>query len=171
MKLRVTDFEILTKHYSNYQTGIQRIEDEKKDFIKSLDPVKKEMESIISQMSSGLIVDEKTQKEKEDKFRTLQEQAMNIDNQFKTEMRRLHDELNKKTFDELSVIIDEYSTSNDIDMVIGKMEVVFLKEEFEITNQILDILKEKNLYYTETSTETLEETETEVLTTETTENN
>jgi Skp family chaperone for outer membrane proteins len=163
MKLRVTDFEILTKNYSNYQDGIKRIEEEKKDFIKSLEPVKKEMESIISQMSSGIIMDETTQKEKEEKFRSLQEQAMNIDNQFKTEMHRLHDELNKKTFDELSEIIDTYSKSNDIDMVIGKMEVVYLKEEFEITNDILEILKEKNLYYsTETTqTEVLEETTTE----------
>ena len=163
MKLRVTDFEILTKNYSNYQEGIKRIEEEKKDFVKSLEPVKKEMESIISQMSSGLIVDETTQKEKEEKFRSLQEQAMNIDNQFKTEMHRLHDELNKKTFDELSEIIDTYSKSNDIDMVIGKMEVVYLKEEFEITNDIVEVLKEKNLYYsTETTqTEVLEETTTE----------
>ncbi len=163
MKLRVTDFEILTKNYSNYQDGIKRIEEEKKDFIKSLEPVKKEMESIISQMSSGIIMDETTQKEKEEKFRSLQEQAMNIDNQFKTEMHRLHDELNKKTFDELSEIIDTYSKSNDIDMVIGKMEVVYLKEEFEITNDILEVLKEKNLYYsTETTqTEVLEETTTE----------
>ena len=156
MKLRVTDFEVITKNYSNYQEGIKKIEEEKKDFVKSLEPVKKEMESIISQMSSGIIMDEKTQKEKEDKFRTLQEQAMNIDNQFKVEMRRLHDELNKKTFDELSEIIDEYSKQNDIDMVIGKMEVVYLKEEFEITNNILEILKEKNLFHTET--EVLEDT-------------
>ena len=157
MKLRVTDFEVITKNYSNYQEGIKRIEEEKKDFVKSLEPVKKEMESIISQMSSGIIMDETTQKEKEDKFRTLQEQAMNIDNQFKVEMRRLHDELNKKTFDELSEIIDEYSKQNDIDMVIGKMEVVYLKEEFEITNNILEILKEKNLFH-ETEAEVLEDT-------------
>jgi Skp family chaperone for outer membrane proteins len=162
MNIKVVDFEILTKNYTNYQLGIKNIEEEKKEFIKSLDPVKKEMESIISQMSSGLIMDEQTQKEKEDKFRSLQEQAMNIDNQFKVEMRRLHDELNKKTFDELSEIIDEYSTNNNLDMVIGKMEVVYLKESFEVTNDILEILKEKNLFYTETTeTEVLEETTTE----------
>ena len=163
MKLRVTDFEILTKNYSNYQDGIKRIEGEKKEFITSLEPVKKEMESIISQMSSGLIIDEKTQKEKEEKFRVLQEQAMNIDNQFKTEMHRLHDELNKKTFTELSEIIDTYSKDNGIDVVIGKMEVVFLKEEFEITNEILEILKEKNLFHSTETTQTkvLEETTTE----------
>jgi hypothetical protein len=31
-------------------------------------------------------------------------------------------------------------------MVIGKMEVVFVNESNEITNDILEILKDKNLY-------------------------
>ena len=145
MELRVVDFEVLTKNYKNYQEGIKNIEEEKKSFIKSLDPVKKEMETIISQMSSGLVIDEKTQREKEEKFKSLQEQAVGIDNQFKVEMRRLHEELNKSTYDELSKIISEYSESNGIDLVIGKMEIVYLVDKFEITEKILEVLKEKDL--------------------------
>ena len=145
MELRVVDFEVLTKNYKNYQEGIKNIEGEKKSFIKSLDPVKKEMETIISQMSTGLIVDEKTQSEKEERFKALQEQAVGIDNQFKVEMRRLHDELNKSTYNELSTIISEYSEANSIDLVIGKMEIVYLVDKFEITEQILEVLKEKDL--------------------------
>lgn len=162
MEFRVVDFEILTKNYKNYQEGIKSIEEEKNSFIKSLDPVKKEMESIISQMSSGLIIDEKTQREKEEKFRSLQEQAMSIDNRFKVEMKKLHEDLNKRTFDELSEIIDEYSKSNGIDLVIGKMEVVFIVDKFEITDNIVSILKERNLFYEEEAlTETTTETTTE----------
>ena len=145
MELRVVDFEVLTKNYKNYQEGIKNIEEEKKSFIKSLDPVKKEMETIISQMSSGLVIDEKTQREKEEKFKSLQEQAVGIDNQFKVEMRRLHEELNKSTYNELSTIISEYSEANSIDLVIGKMEIVYLVDKFEITEQILEVLKEKDL--------------------------
>ena len=145
MELRVVDFEVLTQNYKNYQDGIKNIEEEKKSFIKSLEPVKAEMESIINQMSSGLVLDDKTQMEKEEKFKSLQEQAIGIDNRFKTEMRRLHDELNKKTYDELSTIISEYSESNNIDLVIGKMEIVYLKDNYEITEQILEVLKEKDL--------------------------
>ena len=145
MELRVVDFEVLTKNYKNYQDGIKNIEEEKKSFIKSLDPVKKEMEAIIAQMSTGLIVDEKTQMEKEQKFKALQDQAVGIDNQFKVEMRRLHEELNKSTYDELSKIISEYSEANSIDLVIGKMEIVYLVDKFEITEQILEVLKEKDL--------------------------
>jgi Skp family chaperone for outer membrane proteins len=167
MELRVVDFEVLTKNYKNYQDGLNNITNVKNDFIKSLDPIKNEMETIISQMSSGIIVDSKTQEQKEEKFRELQEKAMVIDENFKKEMKVLHDDLNKKTFDELSIIIDEYSKTNDIDIVFGKMEVVFLKEKFEITNDILEILKTKELFYlteettTETTTEILEETTTE----------
>jgi Skp family chaperone for outer membrane proteins len=145
MELRVVDFEVLTKNYKNYQDGIKNIEEEKKSFIKSLDPVKKEMEAIIAQMSTGLIIDEKTQMEKEQKFKALQDQAVGIDNHFKSEMRRLHEELNKKTYDELSGIISEYSEANSIDLVIGKMEIVYLVDKFEITEQILEVLKEKDL--------------------------
>ena len=145
MELRVVDFEVLTKNYKNYQDGIKNIEEEKKSFIKSLDPVKKEMESIIAQMSTGLVVDEKTQMEKEQRFKALQDQAVGIDNQFKVEMRRLHEELNKTTYDELSTIISEYSEANSIDLVIGKMEIVYLKDNFEITEKILEVLKEKDL--------------------------
>jgi Skp family chaperone for outer membrane proteins len=153
MELRVVDFEVLTKNYKNYQEGIKNIEEEKKSFIKSLDPVKKEMETIIAQMSSGLVIDEKTQREKEEKFKSLQDQAVGIDSQFKVEMRRLHEELNKSTYDELSSIISEYSESNGIDLVIGKMEIVYLVDKFEITEQILEVLKERNLVHVEVEEE------------------
>ena len=156
MEFRVVDFEILTKNYKNYQEGIKNIDNEKKEFIRSLDPVKKEMESIINQMSSGLIIDEKTQREKEEKFKSLQDQALSIDNRFKVEMKKLHEDLNTKTFAELSEIIEEYSKSNNIDLVIGKMEVVYLVDKFEITEQILDILRTKDLFYEEV-TEVIEE--------------
>ena len=161
MELRVVDFEILTKNYKNYQEGIKNIETEKQEFIKSLEPVKKEMENIIAQMSSGIIMDEKAQMEKEEKFKSLQDQAVGIDNQFKVEMRRLHEELNKSTYNELSTIISEYSEANSIDLVIGKMEIVYLVGKFEITEQILDVLKEKDLFNSleEVVIETTETTE------------
>ena len=146
MEIRVVDFDSLTRNYKNYQDGIASINLVRKDFIAKVDPLKKEMEEIISSVSSGLILDPKSQREKEEKFRALQEQAMQIDNEFKSKMRELQSDLNKVTFDELSEIINEWSLENSIDMVIGKMEVVFLTEKYEATNQILEILKERNLY-------------------------
>ena len=71
---------------------------------------------------------------------------MSIDNDFKSSMRKLHDELNKITFDELSDFVNTWANENSIDLITGKMEVVFANDKYDATNDILEILKEKNLY-------------------------
>ena len=146
MEIRIVDFDSLTRKYKNYQDGIASINLVRKDFIAKADILKKEIEEVISSVSSGIVLDANIQKEKEEKFRALQEQGMQIDNEFKSTMRELQSDLSKVTFDELSDIINEWSLKNSIDMVIGKMEVVFLTEKYEATNQILEILKERDLY-------------------------
>jgi Skp family chaperone for outer membrane proteins len=88
---------------------------------------------------------------------------MMIDGDFKARMRELHDSLNKTTFDELTTFVNEWANENSIDLVTGKMEVVFANDKFDATNNILDILKEKNLYV-----EYVLETETEPSTEEVT---
>lgn len=146
MEIRIVDFDSLTRNYKNYQDGIASINLVRKDFIAKADVLKKEIEEVISSVSSDNVLDIDVQKEKEDKFRALQEQGMQIDNEFKSTMREMQSDLSKVTFEELSDIINEWSLKNSIDMVIGKMEVVFLTEKYEATNQILGILKERNLY-------------------------
>lgn len=146
MEIRVLDFDILTKNYKNYQDGIKRIAGEKNQFIAKLGPLKNEMESIITAAKSGLILDPASQRQKEQRFSELQQEAMMIDNEFKSKMRELHDELNKTTFDELSEFVNEWAKENSIDLITGKMEVVFVSDKFDATNHILDILKEKDLY-------------------------
>ena len=156
MELRVVDFDVLTRNYKNYQEGVRNLSEVRNSFVKKLEPFKSEMEKIIKAANSGLIMDEKSQRESERKFSELQEEAMAIDSEFKVTMKKEQDELNRVTYDELSTIIDEWSVANNVDMVIGKMEVVFLKEKFEITNEVLESLKSKDLYveFTETVTAT-----------------
>jgi len=146
MEIRVVDFDILTQNYKTYQDGIKNMNDVKQSFIKKLEPVRREMEEIIKSTTSGLAIGEKDQEEKEILFNKIQEQGVQIDNDFKTTMRNLQTELNKKTYDELSIIITEWSKVNSIDLVLGKMEVVHLTDKYEITNDILEIIKEKDLY-------------------------
>ena len=146
MEIRVLDFDILTKNYKNYQDGLKNIAGEKNKFITKLGPIKTEMESIINAAKSGLVLDANTQREIEQKFSELQQEAMSIDNDFKSSMRKLHDELNKITFDELSDFVNTWANENSIDLITGKMEVVFANDKYDATNDILEILKEKNLY-------------------------
>jgi len=153
MELRVVDFEILTKNYKNYQEGIAKIENVRQSFIKRAEPLKKEMEDIIRSFNSGLVMN--NQAEQEAKFKKLQDEAQAIDQDYKTEMNGLHTALNTQTFEELSDIINTYSTTNNIDVVVGKMEVVYLNSKYDITENILNVLKESNLYTTTEETETI----------------
>ena len=155
MEIRVIDFDALTKNYTKYQEGILNLSKVRNSFIDRVDPIKKEMQSIINTANSGLVVDRATQEQNNAKFTELQDEAMNIDNEYKVTMKAEQDSLNKTTYDELSEIITEWTSDKNIDMVIGKMEVVYLKEKFEITNEILDLLKSKDLYVEFTETETV----------------
>jgi Skp family chaperone for outer membrane proteins len=143
MTIKVVNFEILSRHYKNYQDGITKISDTKKQFIERLDPFKKEMETIINKANNG----EKLSEEQEAKFQEFQNQAVEIDEEFKFTMRKMNDELSKAIYSDLSNFINEWTTLNtEVDLVIGSTEVVFLKEEHDVTEQVLEIIKEKGLH-------------------------
>jgi Skp family chaperone for outer membrane proteins len=146
MNIKVVDFEILTRHYKNYREGVNIIENEKKEFLKKLDPLKKEMNSIISSASSGLVIDNSIQQKRSEDFQKLQQEAIEMDREFKIQLKKISDDLNEKVYDELSEIINEWSVSNDVDLVTGKMEVIYCNDKYDATNSILDILKDKDLY-------------------------
>ena len=143
MTIKVVNFEILSRHYKNYQDGITKISDTKKEFIERLDPFKKEMETIINKANNG----EKLTEEQETKFQEFQNQAVEIDEEFKFTMRKMNDELSKAIYSDLSNFINEWTTLNtEVDLVIGSTEVVFLKEEHDVTEQVLEIIKKAGLH-------------------------
>ena len=155
MKIRIADFEILTRNYKAFVDGKIKINERKDHFLKKIEPLRKEMESIIKAANSGLIVDQSSQQVRMEKFKQLQEEAIKYDNDFKHEFKKMNDELTVNVYNELEKIISEWAEKNDIDLVTGKMEVVFVKPEFNVTDQILEVLKEKDLYieYKETEKE------------------
>jgi hypothetical protein len=149
MNIRVVDFDIVTRKFQPYVDGHKKINEEKKKMIESIQSEKKEMESIISTQSSGLYIDEATQQKNAQRFREIQDSLMKKDAEFKRELKELNDQLNMEIFDQLQVIISDWSKENSIDLVMGKMEVIYNTNEIEITDQILEIIKEKELFYSE----------------------
>jgi len=101
---------------------------------------------IISSATTGIILNGKTQQQQAERFQELQQQIMEIDNDFKVKNKKMIDELNTKSFDELSEIVTDWATRNSIDLVSGKMEIIFCNEKWDVTNDILEILKEQELY-------------------------
>ena len=146
MKIRVINFEEVTKHYITYVDGKKEIQKTKEEFLQKIEPLRQEMESILKAANSGLIIDQQSQQQRMEKFRKLQEEAVGYDNDFKYQFKEMNDNLNVKVYDELEKIINQWAKENDIDMVTGKMEVVYLKEDFDATNQILEVLKTKDLF-------------------------
>jgi Skp family chaperone for outer membrane proteins len=146
MKIRVINFDEVTKHYTTYVDGKKEIQKAKEGFLQKIEPLRQEMESILKAANSGLIIDQQSQQQRMEKFRKLQEEAVGYDNDFKYQFKEMNDNLNVKVYDELEKIINQWAKENDIDMVTGKMEVVYLKEDFDATNQILEVLKTKDLF-------------------------
>ena len=149
MKLRAVDFDTLTRGFQPYIDGYLKIEAEKKSLVDSIQPQKKEIEAIITSASSGLIVDEMTQKRNVERFKVLQDELMKKDQVFKTMLKEMRDELNTSVYDQLAEIITEWAKENSIDMVTGKMEVVYCSDECDSTNDIVEILRTKGLYQEE----------------------
>ena len=145
MIINVVDFEKLTSVYKPYLDGVNEINKERDGFVQKLEPIRKEMQDIIKSLTSNIEIPGEDKQAKEIRYNELQEQAIGLDEEFKAKAREMKDRLNEKTFDELSAIIDEFIEGKEIDMVIGKMEVVFVKPEFEITDGIIELLKSKQL--------------------------
>lgn len=157
MNIRVIDLELITKHYVTYQEGMSEIRKVRDGFKDRVEPIRKEMQSIIMQTSSGLILDTLSQQEKAERFQKLQQELVTIDAEYKHQMNELHGDLKVKSYDELEVIVSEWATQNQIDLVTGKMEVIFCNSKFDSTDEILELLKSKSLWvepFEEKSTET-----------------
>ena len=146
MEIRVIDFEILTRHYKVYRDGVDIINKEKEEFLESIEPIRKKMNNIISVASTGVIVDQKTQQERGEEFQRLQSELIELDGEFKQKIQKMRDDLNLKAYDGLSEIVTDWAKQNSIDLVSGKMEVVYSNLEYEATNDILEILKQRDLF-------------------------
>ena len=144
MNIKVVDVEVLSRHHSLYQQGIEKISNTKKDFLERLEPFKVQMHKMITE--SIKITDETIIKENAAKFEDLQEKAVQIDNEFKKTMKEMNDELSKEIYTDLESIISEWSVANSVDMVVSSTEVIYLNPKHFVTDEIIEILKEKELY-------------------------
>ena len=88
MEFRVIDFEVLTTHYKNYRDGVDVINGERENILKTIEPIKKEMNQILSSATSGLIMNGQTQQQQAERFQELQQQIMEIDNDFKVKNKK-----------------------------------------------------------------------------------
>jgi outer membrane protein len=145
MKTYILDFEEVLKNFTPYHESLKSIQKDKQDFADLIDGVKKEMETIINS-SKSLILDDSTNQKNQMKFRELQTKAVQAESEFRANIvTKQNDEL-EKNFQQIIDLVNEWSKENDIDLVINKNTVVFVKPEFEITTKIVELIKDKGMY-------------------------
>ena len=150
MKTYILDFEEVLKNFEPYHQSLKVIQKEKQDFSDLIDGIKKEMETIVNG-SKSLILDDATQQKNQNRFRELQTKAVQAESEFRANiMTRQNDEL-EKNFQQIIELVNVWSSENNVDLVINKNTVVFVKPELEITDSIVKLIRDKGMFleYTE----------------------
>ena len=147
MKVYTVDFEKIIGSYKNYVNKMLELDQLKMQHHTEMEVFKKEMENIINSSRSGLIIDENLQKQNLQRFKDLQVEASKKDNEFRTILSEKQHSIMDISFQEVSTIIEEYCNQVQIDLVLSKSQVVFCKSQFEITDMIIDVFKNRDLYY------------------------
>lgn len=158
MDIKFIDFELVTRHYKNYREGVDKLLSDKEKFTKEVDPIRTRINSIINEISSNIVTDQRTDVEKNKEFKQLQNKLIAKNKEFEESFEKKQTDLNKQIYSDLSKIIEEYSNKNNINVVMSKIETVYVQDDLDITNNILDVLKEKNLWvdYIETEDEKIQ---------------
>lgn len=145
MKTYILDFEEVLKNFTPYHESLKSIQKDKQDFADLIDGIKEEMETIINS-SKSLILDDATNQKNQMRFRELQTKAVQAESEFRANIvTKQNDEL-EKNFQQIIELVNDWSKENDIDLVVNKNTVVFVKPEFEITQKIVDLIKSKGFY-------------------------
>lgn len=157
MKIYVVDFEQVLKNFVQYHESLKLIQTEKDKFASDIEKIKKEMEGIIS--ASRLLVDEKSQMEQATRFKELQAKAIKLESEFRAQIVDIQNAELEKNFSEVSEIVKEWSQTAQIDLVINKTQTLFVNTQWDATEAIIEVLKNRNLYQEYKESELLVESE------------
>jgi len=145
MKTYILDFEEVLKNFEPYHQSLKAIQKDKQEFSDLVNSIKKEMEGIVNS-SKSLILDDVTNQKNQNRFRELQSKAVQVESDFRSNIMTKQNEELEKNFNQIISLVNDWSSENNIDLVLNKNTVVFVKPEFEITNKIIDLIKEKEMY-------------------------
>lgn len=145
MKTYILDFEEVLKNFEPYHQSLKSIQKDKQEFSDLVDSIKKEMEGIVNS-SKSLILDDASQQKNQNRFRDLQSKAVQAESDFRANIMTKQNEELEKNFNQIIALVNDWSSENDIDLVINKNTVVFVKPELEITYKMIELIKEKGMY-------------------------
>jgi Skp family chaperone for outer membrane proteins len=150
MKICTINFETIVRVFKPYIDSSKLLEEDRRDHMIKMNSYKSEMQTIIDSTQT-IILDEKTKKEKMEKFGKIQNEAGKADTEFRAKIVKKEDEYMKKIYSDISEIVSGWANVIGADMVISNTEVIYFTPSIDITHEIIHLIKEKDLYI-ETST-------------------
>jgi Skp family chaperone for outer membrane proteins len=145
MTTHILDFEEVLRNFEPYHVSLKSIQKEKKEFSELIDAIKVEMETILSG-SKSLILDDATNQKNQMRFKELQNKAVQAESEFRSNIVARQNEEVEKNFQQIMDIVQEYSIENSLDLVVNKSTIVYVNPKLEITQQIIEVVKQKELY-------------------------
>ena len=145
MTTHILDFEEVLRNFEPYHVSLKSIQKEKKEFSELIDAIKAEMETILSG-SKSLILDDATNQKNQMRFKELQNKAVQAESEFRSNIVAKQNEEVEKNFQQIMDIVQEYSIENSLDLVVNKSTIVYVNPKLEITQQIIEVVKQKELY-------------------------
>jgi len=155
MNIYCVDYDKVAIRYKTYVEKASELDNLKLKHFQEMEGYKKEMETLVESSKSGLIIDEMTKRINAEKFKALQNKAMTKENNIRAEYQEKQADLMESCFTEISTIINEYIILNhdkNIDIIINKEQIFYASDKCELTNDIIDLIKQKGLYIELTET-------------------
>lgn len=145
MKIWVIDFEEALRNYSPYHESLIKINSEKEKFSNRVEEIKQEMQGIIK-TSNSLLLDESTKQQSIERFNKLQEEAIELEQNFRNDIVELQNKELENNFNTLSEIVEEWISNTDVDMILNRNQVIWTSSSYDATEVFLEVLKTKELY-------------------------
>jgi Skp family chaperone for outer membrane proteins len=146
MKIAVLDFEQVARCYKPYIDGVKALEQKAEDHRESLNGLQQEAEGILKS-EENLVLDDATKQSNRERIQRLQQEAMIKDKTFKMEADQEQRQIIGDAYNGITSVVNEYiSEGGDVEIVLNRSEVVFFKEEHDLTETIIGTLKAKDLY-------------------------
>lgn len=145
MKIYVVDFEEVLKNFSPYHESLKKIQSEKLKFSDAIDKIKTEMEGIIKS-SKSLILDDKTQANNAMRFKELQSDGIKLESEFRNDIVELQNKELEDNFKQISDVVSVWAEKANIDLIVNKSQVIFVRDSFDATSSVVDLLRDSGLY-------------------------
>ena len=145
MKIFTVNFEQTLKNYIPYQNSIKEIEGENNKFNTKMLEISKEIETI-SNSHSRLLLDDSIKQQNFTRARELQSEGMRLNSEFRQMMAKRQNEVLENCLREISLIVNEWAEKNNADIVLNNNSIFYTRESLDVTNKIIDTLKDKDLY-------------------------